>query len=84
MWATKYDSGAHTLSYRVVPHGKEFEHKSKDRRIVLFDLKRGTADCLSLETGETCEANRFGNLCSHVYAASRSMEAANKRRGKAA
>jgi len=84
MWATKYDQGAHTISYKVVPHGKDFEHLTKDRRIVLFDLKRRTADCLSLETGEVCEANSFGKLCSHVVAASRSMESANKRLGRAA
>jgi hypothetical protein len=79
MWATKYDSGQHTISYKVVPHGSSFDHKGKDKRIVLFDLRRGTADCLSLETGEVCEANSFGRLCSHVYAAHRSIVAANKR-----
>lgn len=84
MWATKYDQGAHTISYRVVPHGAKFNHQQKDRRIVLFDLRRETADCLSLEGGEVCEANSFGKLCSHVYAASKSMEAANKRFRKAA
>lgn len=79
MWATKYDSGQHTIAYKVVPHSAAFGHKGKDKRIVLFDLKRGTADCLSLETGEVCEANNYGVLCSHVFAAHRSMEAANKR-----
>lgn len=80
MWATKYDSGAHTLSYRVVPHGSRFQHKTKDRRLVLFDLKRGVAECLSLETGEVCEANNFGKLCSHVYRAHRVMEKANRKK----
>lgn len=80
MWATKYDQGAHTISYRVVPFGAKFNHQQKDRRIVLFDLKRGTADCLSLETGEVCEANSYGRLCSHVYAATRSLQSANKRK----
>jgi hypothetical protein len=84
MWATRYDSGRHTISYKVVPHSAAFGHKGKDKRIVLFDLKRGTADCLSLETGEVCEANSFGRLCSHVYAAHRSIEAASKRQGKVA
>lgn len=84
MWATKYDVGQHTISYKVVPHGSSFDHKGKDKRIVLFDLRRGTADCLSLETGEVCEANSFGRLCSHVYAAHRSMEVANKRQVRAA
>jgi hypothetical protein len=79
MWATKYDSGQHTISYKVVPYSAAFGHKGKDKRIVLFDLKRGTADCLSMDTGEVCEANSFGRLCSHVHAAHRSMEAANKR-----
>lgn len=79
MWATVYDRGQHTVSYKVVPFGAAFEHKAKDRRIVLFDLKRGTADCLSFETGEICEANNYGRLCSHVFAAHRSIEAANKR-----
>jgi hypothetical protein len=80
MWATKYDQGAHTISYRVVPHGAKFNHQHKDRRIVLFDLRRGTADCLSLETGEICDANSFGKLCNHVFAASKALEVANKRR----
>lgn len=77
MWATKYDQGAHTLTYKVVPFGRKFEHKTKDRRLVLFDLRRRTADCLSLETGEVCEANSYGLLCSHVVAAHRSMSRAN-------
>jgi hypothetical protein len=85
MWATRYDAGSHTLSYKVVPFGTEFEHKSKDRRLVLFDLKRRIAECLSLETGEVCEANSFGRLCSHVYRAHQVMErAAAKREPKAA
>lgn len=80
MWATRYDVGAHTLTYKVIPFGRKFDHKTKDRRLVLFDLRRGTADCLSLETGEVCEANSYGLLCSHVLAAHRSMERANKRK----
>jgi hypothetical protein len=79
MWATRYDIGAHTISYRVVPFGRKFEHQQKDRRLVLFDLRRGIAECLSLETGELCEANSFGRLCSHVFRAHQVMEAANKR-----
>ena len=79
MWATKYDQGAHTVAYRVVPFGRKHEHKTKDRRLVFFDMKRRTADCLSLENGEVCEANSFGRLCSHVLAAHRSIEKANKR-----
>lgn len=80
MWATKYDSGEHTVTYKVVPFGKKFGHLQKDRRLVLFDLKRRTADCLSLETGELCEANSFGKLCSHVYRAFQVMEKGNKQR----
>lgn len=80
MWATKYDQGEHTVIYRVVPFGRKFEHRTVDRRLVVFDVKRGTADCLSLETGEICEANSFGKLCSHVYRASCVMNQANQRR----
>lgn len=80
MWATKYDSGEHTISYKVVPFGAKFEHKSKDRRLILFDLKRRIAECLSLETGEVCEANSFGRLCSHVYRAYCVLEKGNKRK----
>ena len=79
MWATKYDQGEHTVIYKIVPWGRKFEHQTKDRRLVVFDVRRGTADCLSLETGEVCEANHFGKLCSHVYRASCVMEAANRR-----
>lgn len=78
MWATRYDRGEFTISYKVVPFGKKYEHKTKDRRLVLFDLKRGVAECLSLETGEVCEANSFGKLCGHVYRAYCVMEAHNK------
>jgi len=80
MWATRYDAGSHTLSYKVVPFGAKFEHKTKDRRLVLFDLKRGIAECLSLETGEVCEANNFGRLCSHVYRAHQVMGSRGNRR----
>lgn len=80
MWATKYDSGTHTLSYKVVPHGAKFEHKQKDRRLVLFDLKRRVAECLSLETGEVCSANYYGQLCSHVYRAHEVMSSRARRR----
>lgn len=73
MWVTKYDSGQHTISFRVVPHGKKFGHKTRDRRLVLFDSKRQIAECLSLETGEVCPANSFGKLCSHVLAASKRL-----------
>lgn len=76
MWATKYDSGEHTVSYRVVPFGRKFDHQTKDRRLVVFDLRRATADCLSLETGEVCEANSYGRLCSHVHAANKRIKAA--------
>jgi hypothetical protein len=79
MWATRYDIGAHTISYRVVPFGRKFEHQQKDRRLVLFDLRRGIAECLSLETGEVCEANSFGRLCSHVFRAHQVMEQGNRR-----
>lgn len=84
MWAVRYDIGQHTISYRVTPWGKKHAHLTKDRRIVLFDLKRRTADCLSMETGEVCEANSYGRLCSHVYKAAQVMESANKRLGRAA
>jgi hypothetical protein len=84
MWANKYDSGNHTISYRVTPHGKEFDHKTKDRRLVLFDLRRRVAECLSLETGEVCEANRYGDLCSHVYRAYQVMESRKPKREEAA
>jgi len=80
MWATRYDVGSHTLSYKVVPFGAKFEHKTKDRRLVLFDLKRSIAECLSLETGEVCEANNFGRLCSHVYRAHQVMERGSRKR----
>lgn len=80
MWATKYDSGAHTLSYKVVPFGAKFEHKSKDRRLVLFDLKRRIAECLSLETSEVCEANSYRRLCAHVYRAHRVMEKGSRKK----
>ena len=69
MSATEYDAGRFTISYEVVPLG------TKDRRLVLFDLKREAADCLSLENGEVCEANRHGKLCAHVLKASQVMEA---------
>lgn len=79
MWATKYDSGTHTVIYKVTPWGRKFDHKTVDRRLVIFDVKRGVADCISLESGETCEANSFGKLCSHVFAASKRLEQANKK-----
>ena len=79
MWATKYDSGDHTVIYKIVPWGRKFEHKTVDRRLVIFDVRRSIAECLSLETGEICEANSYGKLCSHVYAASKRLEAANRR-----
>jgi hypothetical protein len=72
--AVQYDVGQYTISFRVTPD----EHQPKDERLVLFDLLRRTADCLSLKTGEVCEANSFGKLCCHVYAASLSMESANE------
>lgn len=85
MWATIYDRGEHTVIYKVVPWGRKFEHKAKDRRLVVFDAKRGTADCLSLEDGSQCDANSFGKLCSHVYAASKRLQAnAHKAEQKAA
>lgn len=84
MWATRYDAGEFTVTYKVVPHGPQFDHKQKDRRLVLFDLKRGIAECLSLETGEVCEANSFRHLCSHVYRAYQVMEKGNKRKQEAA
>jgi hypothetical protein len=68
------------VTYKVTPFGRKFDHKTKDRRLVLFDLKRGTADCLSLATGEVCEANSFGKLCSHVYRAFCVMEQSKRRR----
>lgn len=79
MWATKYDSGQHTVIYKVTPWGRKFDHKTVDRRLVIFDVKRQTADCVSLETGEVCEANSFGKLCAHVYAASKRLEVANRK-----
>lgn len=75
MWATIHERGQFTVTYKVVPHGKEFEHKSKDRRLVRFDLRRELVECLSLESGEVCEANSFGRLCGHVLAAHKSMKA---------
>jgi hypothetical protein len=83
MWATKYDQGEFTVTYRVVPHGKAFEHKTKDRRLVLFDLRRRVAECLSFETGEVCEANSFGRLCGHVYRASQVMQRTAERKAAA-
>lgn len=80
MWATRYDTGEHTVIYRVVPFGRKFEHQTKDRRLVVFDVKRATADCLSLETGEVCEANNYGRLCSHVYRAYCVMNRSSERR----
>jgi hypothetical protein len=80
MWATRYDIGAHTISFKVVPFGAKFDHKTKDRRLVLFDLRRGIAECLSLETGEVCNANSFGRLCSHVYRAHCVMDKGNRKR----
>lgn len=79
MWATKYDAGQHTVIYKVTPWGRKFDHKTVDRRLVIFDAKRGTADCVSLETGEACEANSFGKLCLHVYAASKRLGAASRK-----
>lgn len=80
MWATKYDSGERTITYRVVPHGPQYDHKTKDRRLVLFDLKRGVAECLSLETGEVCEANSYKILCSHVLRAYQVMEKGSRKK----
>lgn len=84
MWATKYDQGEHTVIYKVVPWGRKFEHKTVDRRLVIFDVRRGVAECLSLETGELCEANSFGKLCSHVFAASKRLQASTNQQAKKA
>lgn len=80
MWATKYDQGEHTVIYKVIPFGAAFDHKSKDRRLVMFDSRRRVAECLSLETGEVCEANSFGRLCGHVYRACQVMERGSGKR----
>lgn len=79
MWATKYDSGEHTVIYKIVPWGRKFEHKTVDRRLVIFDVRRSIAECLSLETGEICEANSYGRLCSHVYRAFCVMNQGNRK-----
>ncbi len=78
MRATKYDQGKRTVIYTVKPYGRKFEHDTKDRRRVVFDSKYKTADCLSLNTGEVCDANSFGKLCSHVWAASRKLATSSK------
>lgn len=56
MWCRTKDLGDRIIA-RVVPFGAEFDHKHKDRRLVEIDLLKQTAQCVSLETGEECEAN---------------------------
>lgn len=52
MWANKIGETESTVTYRVTPFGADFDHQSKDRRSVTFDLDAQTAECVSLETGK--------------------------------
>lgn len=79
MWCRTKDLGDKIIA-RVVPHGYEFNHKHKDRRLVEVDLLNQTAQCVSLETGEECAANSFGTLCSHVYRTLQQIARNQKRR----
>jgi hypothetical protein len=78
MRAVKYDSGEKTISFEVGLIGSEPED------FVSFDLKRGVAMCSRLADGLLCDANKNGQLCCHVWAASLELEAENKRNGKEA
>lgn len=72
MRAVKYDSGEHTISFEVGLIGSEPED------FVLFDLKRGVAMCSRLADGSLCEANKYGNRCSHVWCAAKQLESENR------
>lgn len=85
MWAVKSSETARTIAYKVTPHGKDFGHRDKDRREVVFDLLNETAECVSLETGEVCPANadfvpgqpdrpKMPHLCSHCWCAFQRFE----------
>lgn len=76
--AKKYDVGKNTISFRVGPIGGRFED------LVRFDVKRGVAECSRLKDGSRCESNKFGGMCAHVLAATRSLENGNKRLRKVA
>ena len=67
--ARKYDAGKNTISFRVGPIGGRFED------LVLFDAKRATASCSRLKDGSRCEANQYGGMCAHVWAASKELQA---------
>lgn len=93
MWLQQISNKHGVLIYRVCPHGSEFEHKSKSKRIVKVDLFKGTAECVERFTGEPCQANaefvletgqeKTPRLCSHVYAVLTQI-AENQRRKRAA
>jgi hypothetical protein len=72
--ARKYDAGKNTISFRVGPIGGRFED------LVLFDVKRGVAECSRLKDGSRCERNKFGGMCAHVWCAAQELDAESKRR----
>lgn len=80
MWCRTRDLGDRIVA-RVTPHGSEFNHKHKDRRIVEINLIDKTAICVST-TGEECSANSWGVLCSHVFRAL--QQVANNQKRKSA
>lgn len=64
-------------SYIVTP-----PEEGKLKRLVHFDVSdAGTVkiECVAPETGEVCEANAFGKMCSHVQAAALRLERNIKR-----
>jgi hypothetical protein len=91
MWVRQIKNLRGLLVFRVTPHGTEFDHRAKTKRIVTVDLVKGTADCFDRYTSEPCTANsdyvpgtgesKTPRLCSHVYAVLVQI-AANQKRQK--
>lgn len=89
MWIRRIRSVDGKLTFRVTPHGSEFEHKSKSKRIVVLDLVNETAECFDRFTGEECAANsdsvpgsdqpKRPHLCSHVFAVVKSLGRGQRR-----
>ncbi len=94
MWATKCRSANPSLVvYLICPHGRDFNHQQKEKRIVTLDLNNKTAKCVKRFSGESCEANadfvpgdpetpKSPRLCCHVLRAMMAWQTAEKRRNK--
>lgn len=96
MWCVKIRQFRDVVVFRITPHGKQFKHPMKDRRVVVFDSKSKTAQCMKYSTpGEVCEANadfvpndpdrpKTPHLCAHVYRAWQQFQKVKAKKQEAA